>query len=467
MVETKSSILVVDDEHLLQWGLVTRLRKAGYECEGCETAEEALRSMEAKPAGMVLLDLRLPGMDGMECLRELRSRHPDSSVIMMTGHGAIESAVEAMRIGAYNYLTKPFDFRSVLSMAEVILGSQAESADTAPRSSPKRREPAKPAHSAPAGFRVEDLLGSSATMTQIRALVAKVARSAANTILLTGDSGTGKDLVAQILHYSGRDSSRPFIHVNVAAVPPTLFESELFGHEKGSFTDADVRKQGLLELAAGGSIYLDEIGELGLEVQTKLLQFLEHRVFRRVGGVEMMAVDVRVIAATNVDLRARIAEGRFREDLYYRLRVIPIHLPPLDQRGDDLIELADLFLSHFNEIHGKGFRGFSAPAKKKIRSHRWRGNVRELRNTLERAVTLEEGEWIEPDMLHFELDSPDGHGRLASDVAATDGGSLKALERKMLVSALEETSWNQVRAAEKLGIGRDALRYRMRKYGLL
>ncbi|MFQ5459116.1 MAG: sigma 54-interacting transcriptional regulator, partial [Myxococcota bacterium] len=193
----------------------------------------------------------------------------------------------------------------------------------------------------------------------------------------------------------------------------------------------------------------------------------EHRVFRRVGGVEMMAVDVRVIAATNVDLRARIAEGRFREDLYYRLRVIPIHLPPLDQRGDDLIELADLFLSHFNEIHGKGFRGFSAPAKKKIRSHRWRGNVRELRNTLERAVTLEEGEWIEPDMLHFELDSPDGHGRLASDVAATDGGSLKALERKMLVSALEETSWNQVRAAEKLGIGRDALRYRMRKYGLL
>ncbi|HMB71091.1 MAG TPA: sigma-54 dependent transcriptional regulator, partial [bacterium] len=386
------SVLVVDDEDLLRWALVTQLTRSGFECRGCEDAEEALRLLEEKPARLVMLDIRLPGMDGMECLRILRERYPETTVIMMTGHGAIDSAVEAMRAGAYNYLTKPFDYRSVLSMAESILGEPP----AAPRKQPRRQRgsgspPPRPARSA---YAPDDLVGGSETMARIRRLVEKVAQSTATTVLVTGQSGTGKDLVAQILHYSSARAAKPFVHVNVASVPSALFESELFGHERGSFTDAHVQKPGLLQLADGGTIYLDEVGELGQEVQTKLLHFLEHRSFRRVGGVDSLQVDVRVVAATNVDLKAKIAAGGFREDLYHRLRVIPIHLPRLTRRENDVFELAEHFLGQFNRSHGKSFRGFDPSAREMLASHPWTGNVRELRNMVERALTLEEGEWI-------------------------------------------------------------------------
>jgi DNA-binding NtrC family response regulator len=309
-------------------------------------------------------------------------------------------------------------------------------------------------------------------MKRVRELVRKVAHSNATTVLVTGQSGTGKDLVAQILHYSSARTARPFVHVNVASVPPALFESELFGHERGSFTDAHVQKPGLLQLADGGTIYLDEVGELGPEVQTKLLHFLEHRSFRRVGGVDSLEVDVRVVAATNVDLKAKIAAGGFREDLYHRLRVIPIHLPRLSRRENDVYELAEHFLGQFNRSLGKSFRGFDPTARELLGSHPWTGNVRELRNTIERALTLEEGEWITAGMLHSveeELDggAPEEAPELDSALLAYCPGGLRELEHRMLVQALEQSEWNQVRAAEALGIGRDALRYRMRKHGLL
>jgi DNA-binding NtrC family response regulator len=465
-------VFVVEDEQLLRWGLVTQLRRAGFEVEGCESAEDALQRMEEKPARVVLLDIRLPGMDGMECLRILREKYPGTAVVMMTGHGAIESAVEAMRLGAYNYLTKPFDSRSVLSMADAILGAAESVPAPAPETARERTrttvEPEAPP-GPPAGYRIDNLIGSSPAMEQMRRLVLKVARSSANTVLLTGESGTGKDLAAQIIHYSSRRASKPFVHVNVAAVPSALFESELFGHERGSFTDAHAQKQGLLELAGGGTIYLDEIGELTREVQTKLLHFLEHRSFRRVGGVDPLQVDIRVVAATNVDLRARIAAQEFREDLYFRLRVIPIHMPSLEGREDDVLELAEHFLARFNRRLGKHFVGFDAEARRKLRSHRWTGNVRELRNVIERAVTLEDGTRVESSMLVFDegpraADTPESAG--SGELVAGTGG-LKEVEKRMLISALDRTNWNQVRAAEILGIGRDALRYRMRKHGLL
>jgi DNA-binding NtrC family response regulator len=466
------SVLVVDDEDLLRWALVTQLTRSGFDCRGCEDAEDALRVMEEKPARLVMLDIRLPGMDGMECLRVLRERFPETTVIMMTGHGAIDSAVEAMRAGAYNYLTKPFDYRSVLSMAESVLGASVPVSKETPSRVAAGPPPSKPARSA---FSVEDLVGGSAVIRKIRQLVLKVARSSASTVLITGQSGTGKDLVAQILHYSSPRSPRPFIHVNVASVPPALFESELFGHERGSFTDAHVQKPGLLELANGGTIYLDEVGELSPEVQTKLLHFLEHRSFRRVGGVDSLQVDVRVVAATNVDLKAKIAAGGFREDLYHRLRVIPIHLPRLSRREDDTMELAEHFLQRFNRSHGKAFQGFDRSARELLQARPWPGNVRELKNTIERALTLEDGEWITAEMLRSEEEEQEiSEERAASEPPEIDSamlaycpGGLRELERRMLESALEQTEWNQVRAAEVLGIGRDALRYRMRKHGLL
>jgi len=460
----KTSVLVVDDEELLRWALVTQLTRSGFSCHGCESAEDALEQMAKEPARLVLLDIRLPGMDGMECLKILREKYADTAVIMMTGHGAIDSAVEAMMAGAYNYLTKPFDYRSVLAMAESLLSEAPTVAAARPPASTRRR-PAPAAGTRPS-FGVDDLIGSSPAMERIRAILMKVAKSSATTVLLTGESGTGKDLAAQIIHYSSARSSNPFVHVNVASVPAALFESELFGHEKGSYTDAHSRKQGLLELANGGTIYLDEVGELSPEVQTKLLHFLEHRSFRRLGAVDSLQVDVRVVAATNVNLKRKIAQAEFREDLFFRLNVIPVRMPPLSQRAGDAEELAVHFLRLFNRSHGKDFNGFDDAALEKIRSNVWTGNVRELRNAIERAVTLEDGERVTPGMLDFGEEAP-GLPEVDSGMLGPVPGGLRELEKRMLVSALEDTEWNQVKAAEILGIGRDALRYRMRKHGLL
>jgi len=286
---------------------------------------------------------------------------------------------------------------------------------------------------------------------------------------LSAALGTGKDHLARFIHYRSPRAHRPVVSINVAAVPAALFESELFGHERGSFTDAKERKKGLLEMAEGGSVYLDEVGELDPGLQVNLLRFLEERTFKRLGGTEEIPANVRVIAATNADLRAKVLSREFRRDLYYRLRVIPVHLPPLRERDEDVLELADHFLTIYNAEFGCEFGEFSSAAKRKLVSHSWPGNVRELRNVIERAMVLEEGKVIEPSMIVFDdlvaletVQSPGGDGFSGGSSASID-----EIERKVIVSALERAGWNQVKAAESLGLGRDAIRYRMKKHGLL
>ncbi len=466
-----TDIVVVDDEHLVRWGLANRLRRLGFSVEMFPSAEEALDHLAALGARLVLLDIKLPGMDGMECLRQIREKYYNTTVIMMTGHGSIESSVEAMRTGAHNYVTKPFDFAPLAAMVRsVLLGDCTEStaptpADTAPRANHHAEATADSGAPEFEG----DLVGRSPAMAQIRALALKLARSKARTILLTGESGTGKDHVARFIHYQSHRAHRPLISINVAAVPAALFESELFGHERGSFTDAKGRKKGLLEMAEGGSVYLDEIGELAPELQVNLLRFLEGRTFKRLGGVEEIQTDIRVIAATNADLRAKVLSGTFRQDLYYRLRVIPMHLPALRDRGDDVLELADHFLKEYSAEFGCDFSSFSPAARSKLGSHTWPGNVRELRNAIERAIVLEEGNIVEPSMIKFDDVVNLEPGNPPEDEGPPAGGSasMEEIERKVIVSALERVGWNQVKAAEALGLGRDALRYRMKKHGLI
>jgi DNA-binding NtrC family response regulator len=466
------SVLVIEDEHLLLWALVKRFRKAGFEAEGCESAEEGLQVLENQPMGLVVLDLRLPRMDGMQCLKEIRTMHPQTAVVMMTAHGDIGSAVEAMRLGAYNYLTKPFDFREVLAIAETLLGDPGEAVPAPPVASHVTRTapvgaPRKQTRAAHA-YAVDSLLGASASMQQVKALTRKVAASSTTTVLLTGESGTGKDHLAKVIHYSSPRAQAPFVHVNVTSLAPTLFESELFGHERGAFTGAHARKKGLLTMAQGGTLYLDEIGDLDPGLQSDLLHVLEERSFKRVGGVENLAVDVRFIAATNSDLRSKVSEGTFRRDLYYRLRVVPIELPPLRERDDDVIILAQEFLRRCAESFQCEMLEFEPDALSRLRNHTWPGNVRELRNVIERACVLGEGRAVTADMLVFEelIPSAQQAGDPVS-LLSDSGMNLEEVERNLIQAALERSNGSQIKAAEILGLGRDALRYRMKKHDLL
>jgi two-component system, NtrC family, response regulator AtoC len=477
----RPAVLIVEDEQLLRWGLVKRFEKVGLRAEGAGNAEDALECVRHRDIGVVLLDLRLPGMDGLEALGKIHEIDPKLPVIMMTGHGAIETAVEAMRAGAHNYLTKPFDFDTVITMVTDLLPSGASTPSPSASRSRRRRTPRTPAAVTGSGYTLESLIGESPKMASLRALIQKVARSGASTVLLTGESGTGKDHVAKVIHEASPERERPFIHVNVAALSASLFEAEIFGHEAGAFTDAKAQKKGLLELGEGGTVYLDEIGDLEPAQQVNLLHVLENRHFKRVGGVEEIPVNVRFIAATNADLPRRVRHGSFRSDLYHRLRVIPLHLPPLRERDEDSVLIAELFLERFAKESRRDFQGFTPGAVVGLREHSWPGNIRELRNLVERACVLSDGEWVDETCLFFdEVDDLEDTPVLGSGaqlvvpaaqqtLSAVAGGaqSLQNLERDAIVQALRETGGNQVRAASVLGLGRDALRYRMKKYDLL
>jgi DNA-binding NtrC family response regulator len=392
---------------------------------------------------------------------------------MMTAHGDIGSAVEAMRLGAYNYLTKPFEFSEVLAIAETLVGDPqpVPTASAVPRPASRMAGVGtpRPPGAAHRAYAPESLLGASPTMQQVKALARKVAASSTTTVLLTGESGTGKDHLAKVIHYSSARAQAPFVHVNVTSLAPTLFESELFGHERGAFTGATARKKGLLSMAQGGTLYLDEIGDLDLGLQSDLLHVLEERSYKRVGGVENFAVDVRFIAATNSDLRTKVAEGSFRQDLYYRLRVVPIELPSLRERGDDVTILAQEFLKRCAESFQCEMQTFTPEALTRLRNHTWPGNVRELRNVIERACVLGEGRHLTADMLAFEELIPSAR-QLNGDAASflTDSGmNLEEVERNLIQAALQRSHGSQIKAAEILGLGRDALRYRMKKHDLL
>ena len=452
-----NKILVVDDEHLIRWSLEQNLKKQGYEVLTAGNGEEALRLVREEQPDLMLLDIQLPGITGLEVLEKVKEIDEDIIVIMVTAHGGLETAVNAMRLGAYDYINKPFN----LDEMAIIIKKALETSDLRRevarlRSEHKKSGPPK-------------IIGVNKHIKNILAMMEKVAKSEATTVLIQGESGTGKELVAKWIHYASNRAERPFVAINCAAVPATLLESELFGHEKGAFTDAKNTKKGLFELADGGTVFLDEIGDMEMGMQAKLLRFLEDRTFRRIGGSKVITVDVRIISATNKDLLKAIEEKDFRNDLYYRLQVIPLFLPPLRERKDDVLILANNFIDAYNKEFNKNVKGISSMAEKMLVEYHWPGNIRELKNVIERAIILGNEETLLLEHLPLEI--------VAKSTAACcppttfklppEGVDIEEVEKELIRQALESSDGNQSKAAKKLNLGIDAFRYRMKKFGFI
>jgi DNA-binding NtrC family response regulator len=454
-------ILLVDDEPLLRRSLSTLLADAGYEVDQAETAGEALAQLGLSLPDLVLLDYRLPDRSGLEVLRRARRMAPRLPVLMMTAHGTIGGAVEAMREGAYDYLEKPFEVDELLPAVERGL----ETARLREEVFRNRAESLR-------GAGLENLVAESPAMREIVQMVRRIATSEATTILLTGESGVGKGLIARALHAEGSSRERPFLTITCTALAAELLESELFGHERGAFTDAKSQKKGLFELGDGGTIFLDEIGDLPMSLQGKLLRVLEDKTFRRVGGTHDIRVSVRIIAATNKELQQALDEGAFRRDLYYRLKVIPIEVPPLRDRREDVPILVERFVRHFcGEFH-RSISGIDPAALELLVGYPWPGNVRELRNAIERAVLLTANTTLGVEDLPTEIRGGSERGLAASEGLSrgfqlpAEGVVFEELERDLVRQALAITRGNRSRAARLLGMNRDQIRYRIEKFGL-
>lgn len=449
-------ILCCDDEELVRWSVQTHLKKAGHEVDVAEDGIAGLEAIDKGAYDVVILDLKMPRMDGLSVLRRLRETHPQLPVVMITAHGAIDSAIEATRLGARAYLSKPFDLRELqLQVERAVEHEELSRTVEAMRDQNLRR--------------YEKLVGVSQSMGRIFDTLERLEKVDAPTVLIQGESGTGKDLIAQAIHSRGPRRSKAYVEVDCAALPDTLIESELFGHEKGSFTDAHQQKRGLFEVAKGGVVFLDEIGEMPLLTQAKLLRALENRRFRRVGGVVDLPLDAAVVAASNRDLQKEVKAGRFREDLYFRLHVVPIEVPPLRQRREDIQPLVAHMLERTAKDLGRPIPDITTDAMAALEAYQWPGNAREVRNVIERLLILRTGETaIRVDELPIEvrLTSPSG-GTIGCPYVLPEGGvDLEAVERGLIDQALARAKGNQTQAARLLGITRYALRYRLEKHGL-
>lgn len=433
------------------------LKKEGYDCRTAEDGEHALKLIGEEGTDLVISDIKMPKMDGLTLLKTLKHASPETATVMMTAFASTETAIEAMKEGAYDYLTKPFQIDEVKLIIKNVLERKA-----------LRQENRQLRLELKSQADFTQIIGKSPPMRKVLELVEKVADNKSN-ILITGESGTGKELIARAIHYNSSRKDHPFVTVNCSALPETLLESELFGHMKGSFTGAIGNKPGLFETADKGSILLDEIGETSLAIQVKLLRVLQERELRRVGGIKDIKIDIRIIAATNKNLEDLIAEGKFREDLYYRLDVIPIHLPPLRERPEDVPLLSDYFLRKYNESLGKSVEGFSPETLRLLAHHEWKGNVRELENVVERAVALTSNRILAIEDFNGSLIKT-AHGNPVPASIPREGLDLEALigkiEKELLLKALQDTHWIKKDAAKRLHLNFRSFRYRLAKYGI-
>jgi DNA-binding NtrC family response regulator len=455
----RERILIVEDEKLIRWSIRARLAEEGYSVVEAETGKEAFGLMEEEDCDLMLLDYRLPDTTGLDILERVRRESPELSVVMMTAYGTVENAVQAMKLGAFDYLTKPVNLDELALIVQKALETTV-----------LRREVRRLRHEQREIHGKIRLIGNSPAMQEVMELVGKVCASQASTVLLEGESGTGKNVVAKAIHYGSPRADRPFVNITCSALTETLLESELFGHERGAFTDAKTQKKGLLETAEGGTAFLDEIGEMGLSMQVKLLRFLEEKTFKRVGGTRDVQVEVRIIAATNRNLERLVQEHRFREDLFYRLKVIPIRIPALRERREDIPLLVQHFIDLFNQEFRKNTTCVEREAVERLLSYDWPGNIRELRNVIERIMILENKARIELVDLPAEIVGAEGKiggDRTARAAIPLGSMTLEELEREAICQALERSGHNQVKAAKLLGISRDTLRYRMKKFSLL
>jgi len=469
------AILVVDDEPVLARNLVRYLEQHGYVAQSAGDASEALALIDTFRPDCALLDYNLPGMDGLQLMAALRKREPDLPVIIVTGHGNVQLAVEAIKAGAQNYLAKPLALDEVrLALGAVLKHERTEQT----LDYYKRRD---------SRGGIDTLAGNCEQMREVRAQLRRIVAAEQQlregsppAVLVTGETGTGKELVARALHFDGPRAGRPFMEINCAAVPAQLIESELFGHERGAFTDARHRKIGLVEAADGGTLFLDEVGDIDAQTQVKLLKLLEERSVRRLGSVRDVRVDVRIIAATHQPLEEMVQTGRFRADLFFRLRMVGVQLPALRDRDDDVLELADRFLAEQRRRYGKSDLSLSEEARAVLRNYSWPGNVRELRNMIEQAVLLTTGQTIEPRHLPVCETLSAAMGPRAADrsahrtvsasapasAPAPSGTRLMDAERALILDALRRSRWNVTQAARMLNISRDTMRYRIEKHGL-
>lgn len=454
---------MVDDESIVRRTIARYLRARGFEVEEATDGRHALEVLRQQPVDLCLLDLMMPRMGGLEALRELRRAGQELPVIILTALQDVESAVEATRLGATEYLTKPFEPAQVVQSVEACLARQAQA----------RRRTTGAQGVVVGGY--EGLLGQAPAMQSLFALLQSLEGIAPPTVLITGESGVGKDVVARAVHARGPRARQPFVEVDCTAIPENLMESTLFGHEKGAFTGAARQHQGLFEVARGGVVFLDEIGELPAPAQAKLLRALENRRFKRVGGTQDIEFDACVLAATNRDLQAEVRGGRFREDLFYRLAIIPIHVPPLRQRAEDIPLLAEAFLRRFAEQFGKPVPALAPAALDALLGHGWPGNVRELRNLMERLVVFGRGPALQLEELpadiryraHARAEAEPAAGRRHRFLLPEEGVALDDVERSLIEQALERTQFNQSHAARLVGLTRFGLRNRMKKYGWL
>jgi len=466
-------ILIIEDEKLIRWSMEKHLSSKEYAVFTAESGEEGIRLFEINHPEVVFVDNKLPNMQGLDVILKLKSLDEETIIVFMTAYGSIETAVNAMKAGATEYINKPFAFEEI----DVILDNIKAKIKIIKEIQLLRRQQKDI-------VTFDHIIGESALFKQIIQLSKKIARTKTTTVLLLGESGTGKDMFAHAIHNESSRDEKPFVTINCSSLPETLLESELFGYEKGAFTDAKQLKKGLFEIAEGGTVFLDEIGEINQATQIKLLGVLENRVVRRIGGTSNIPVDIRIIAATNKDLKKAVEEKTFREDLYYRLKVFQITLPSLRERNEDIPIIADYFIKYYNHQFQKNISSINESVRKLLMQYNWPGNIRELRNVIERAVILETMSTLQPDSLPGEIVSlSESPGIQAGTIIDTpisvekadlpfgisipaEGVSLYEIEKQIIKQALEKTDYNQTQTSRLLGISRDTLRYKVKKYRL-